>query len=542
MDRARIEREQDKEALRRMALALEASNRALYRRMQQLHTALAEAKGEAQAELELELRVVTEQLQERNGELYGTSKSERRGRPGGKDESEDDDGDEGTDRSHRRGKKKRRQRGHGPTKQLRLPITPVPHRLGEHELDCPHGCGPMVERPEFAVKTETITVKTVLYEVQQHEQMAYGCEVCDHKDLAPKPVGFIPGGRYTEEFAAQVVVDKYGDHIPLESQVRRMERAGLTITSQTLWDQTAAMADHLWPTYLAHHDDMLGHNVLGADETTWRMLGKKRSKKWWVWGLSSPDARFYMFLPSRSQHAAGLLLKDFGGTVIADGFSVYSTLEGAASKQPGRQLPLDGSEPLPLPDFRLACCWSHARRGFFKAEKNYAVAGEALDIIAELYEIEDRAKESAADRAELLRRRAELRPTESKKVVERLHEWLCRQRPPPGTRLEKSIKYCLDRWGPLQVFLDDPDVPLDNNRTEQGMRDPVMGRRNFLGTRSSKGARAAAVFYTLVGTCKVLGIDPAAYLALATRRAIDKPGTVTLPKDYQALKAAAATA
>ncbi|MBT7302502.1 MAG: transposase, partial [Victivallales bacterium] len=81
---------------------------------------------------------------------------------------------------------------------------------------------------------------TVLYEVQQHEQMAYGCEVCDHKDLALKPTGFIPGGRYTEEFAAQVVVDKYGDHIPLESQVRRMERAGLTITSQTLWDQTAA--------------------------------------------------------------------------------------------------------------------------------------------------------------------------------------------------------------------------------------------------------------------------------------------------------------
>ena len=208
MDRARIEAEQDKEALRRMALALEASNRALYRRMQQLHVALAEATGEAQAELELELRVVTEQLQERNGELYGTSKSERRGRPGGADEDDSGDDDD-SGRGGRRRKKKRKQRGHGPTKQLRLPITVVPHRLEEHELKCPHGCGPMVERPEFAVKTETITVKTVLYELQQHEQMAYGCEVCDHKDLAPKPANFIPGGRYTEEFAAQVAVDKH---------------------------------------------------------------------------------------------------------------------------------------------------------------------------------------------------------------------------------------------------------------------------------------------------------------------------------------------
>lgn len=541
MDRARIEREQDKEALRRMALALEASNRVLYRRMQQLYAALAEAKGEDQTKLELELRVVTEQLQERNGELYGISQSERRGRPGGADEDETQDEDEGAERGSRRGKKKRPQRGHGPTPQLRLPVTPVPHRLGEHELECPHGCGRMVERPEFAVKTETITVKTVLYEVQQHEQMAYCCEVCDHKDLAPKPTSFIPGGRYTEQFAAQVVADKYGDHIPLESQARRMERAGLTITSQTLWDQAAAMADHLWPTYLAQHDYMLGLDVLGADETTWRMMGKKRSKKWWVWGLSAPDARFYMFLPSRGQDAAILLLKDFGGTVIADGFSVYTALEGAASKQEGTQLALDGGEPPPLPDFRLACCWSHARRNFFKAEKNYAVAGEALDIIAELYEIEARAKEGVTDRAELLRRRAELRPTESRKVLERLHDWLCRQRPPPDTKLEKSIRYCLDRWGALQLFLYDPDVPLDNNRTERGMRDPVMGRRNFLGTHSEKGARAAAVFYTLVGTCKVLGIDPAAYLAFATRRAIDKPGTVTLPKDYEALRAAAAT-
>ena len=270
--------------------------------------------------------------------------------------------------------------------------------------------------------------------------------------------------------------------------------------------------------------------MLGADETSWRMMGKGRSKKWWVWGLSAPDARYYRILPSRGQGAATLLLKDFGGTVMADGFSVYTALEHKASKQPGTQLSLDGSEPLPLPDFLLACCWSHARRYFVKAEKNYDVAGEALDIIAKLYEIEQRAEEGATDRAELLRRRGELRDAESRQIIEQLHEWLRRQRPPPDTRLEQAIGYCLDRWGALKVFLSQPAVPLDNNHTELGMRDPVLGRRNFQGTRSPEGARVAGLFYTLIGTCLLLGINPVEYLTFATRRAIDRPGTVTLPR------------
>lgn len=136
--------------------------------------------------------------------------------------------------------------------------------------------------------------------------------------------------------------------------------------------------------------------------------------------------------------------------------------------------------------------------------------------------------------------RSQLRATESRPVTERLHAWMLAQRPIPGLSLHEAIRYSLERWGALTVFLDDPRVPLDNNQTEQGLRGPVLGRLNFQGVRSVRGARVASILYTLIGTCKRQNIEPWAYLVFAARRAIDRPGTVTLPHDYPRLAAEAA--
>jgi hypothetical protein len=167
------------------------------------------------------------------------------------------------------------------------------------------------------------------------------------------------------------------------------------------------------------------------------------------------------------------------------------------------------------------------------------MVGPALDLIGELYAVEAEARRQAEAGADLLECRRALRSTKSKAIIDKLHEWLRKQHPPPGLQFADAVNYALNRWKALTVFLEHPEVPLDNNGTEQGMRGPVLGRLNFQGVRSIDGARAAALFYGLIGTCRRQGIDPVAYLAFAARRAIDRPGTITLPHEYAKLAAEA---
>jgi len=549
MDRRRIEREKDREVLRRVALMLETETRLLYRKLALVRSELARAKGEDQAQIELIVRHLQEQLGARNAELFGSSQSERRGRPDGQGDGEAGGEQEGGQpQAGQAGEaapepEKPAQRGHGPRPQPKLPVQEQIFKLPPEELICPFGCGPLEEKPSLAVQTEKVTVEIRTFHILVETQKVYGCDECDYLTMAPKPESFLPGGRYTEQFAALAAVEKFSDHIPLERQVKRMRRAGLEVTGQTLWDQELRLATLLAPTYESLHDWMLdSHDVLGADETRWRMMEKKApSKLWWAWGLSAPDGLFFDLLPSRGREAAMLVLKGFAGILVADGLSTYACLEKAASKG-GVQLPIDGEQPPRLPDFLLACCWAHARRYFIKAEKNNPVANEILDLIAALYAVEGKAARLAVTEADLLEKRRELRTTESRAITAKIHTWLLAQRPIPGLQLDDAIQYALNRWSALTLFLDHPEVPLDNNFTEQGMRGLVLGRLNFQGVRSARGARVAAIFYSLIGTCQRQGIEPWAYLVFAARRAIDKPGTVTLPHEYKRLMAEAGQA
>jgi len=176
----------------------------------------------------------------------------------------------------------------------------------------------------------------------------------------------------------------------------------------------------------------------------------------------------------------------------------------------------------------------HARRGFIKAEKRGAVeAAEPLDLIGELYAVEARAKERAAgDPDALLAHRRQLRAEHSHDLVRQLEVWYASQRVLPKTQLARAIGFMNARWPSLKVFLSDPRVPLDNGEAERKLRGPVVGRKNYYGVRSERGARVASLMFSLIQTCTMLGVDPYGYLIEAATRARRLPGSVYLPHEH----------
>jgi len=502
----------------------ETENQYLLRRIGELVSQLAKAtQREEQLSLAHEVRRLQERLGDRNAELFGSSRSERRGSKSG-------DANKGS-------KKKNKARGHGPRPQPKLPTDEQIHLLDPADEICPKcGCGLHPWKHHFE-ESEEVTTIVRTYKLVTHKRQKYHCGGCGHIDTALGPPKVIPGGRYSAEFTAQVAVDKYSDHLPLNRQVERMRRAGLTVTRSTLWDQLYAAFILLLPTLALLHKLILSAELVYADETSWRLMKKGQgSRKWWVWMVRTATAVYYLISPTRGMDAGRQLLQDYAGIVMADGYQVYISLEKEKTRKGGVQTVItDKGEVIEVwtPDFTLAGCWSHARRPFFKARKNYPSAIEALDLIDELFSIERQAAtEANGDPVALLAIRRRMRAAESREVTLRLDAWRRAERVVPKTQLADAIGYLNNRWAHLLRFLDDPRIPLTNNLAEQAERNPVLGRKNHYGSRSEDGASVAGLFYSLTATCKALGLNAEAYLSEALRRTAQSPGATFLPQEF----------
>jgi transposase len=489
----RIESEQRVDVLRQVALLQEREIRTLYQRIEHLTTELVRLQGGDASALQLELEQLRELLARRERALFAES-SEKRPQPPSEEAPVE----------------KPAPRGHGPQAQPRLPEIERLHELPESQRECPQCGGQLVPLGDQSEDCEEITVVERHFVLVKQRCRKYRCRCNASVVTAPGPRKLIPGGRYSPEFAVEVAISKYADHLPLERQAGIMEREGLEIGSQTLWDQIDALAGHLKPTYEALCTRVLASPRIGADETYWRLMGGEESSRWWVWCLTSDEAVVYRLCSSRSAKAARALLGGYRGIVIADGYGVYESLAR------------DG------PSFTLAHCWAHVRRKFVEIEPNYpAACSQILDRIGELYAIERLAPTSKPETAPL---RAQLRHERSRPIVEDIRRWALSQGALPRGGLGRAIGYMLGLWSGLTRFLDDPRIPLDTNAVERALRGVVVGRKNHYGSRSRRGTEVAALFYTLCESAKLTGVEPRRYLLAATHAAIDTPGTATLPQ------------
>ncbi len=401
--------------LRQVAVLLERENATLHAKVQTLTAELARLQGDPGSLVQRELEFLKELLAQRERALFGAS-SERR--PPAADDAAPP----------------APRRGHGPTEQPRLPTVEVVHELAVPDQTCPQCGGTLCEMPGQTEDAEEITVVERRFVLVTHRRKKYRCRCNGCVETAPGPLRLtarpdVRGGRYAPEFAVEVAIGKYLDHLPRERPARVMAREGLTIESQTFWDQLDALATVLQPTYEALRRHVLAAPVVGADETWWRLLHGPERPRWWTWSLTREDAVTYTILESRSQAAARQVLDGYRGIVVADGYGAYDALARAG------------------PGFTLAHCWAHVRRKFVEAEPHYpATCGEILDLIGQLYAVERAGPgtDPAATeetRAAALDLRARLRRERSTSIVEAIRTWARAQR--HGPRQEKSLRLAL---------------------------------------------------------------------------------------------------
>jgi transposase len=483
-----LAREQDIEELRRIAQALEAQNRMLLDVIAVKSREIDRLRGKG-GDLQLTLKM----LDELKAKAKAAEEAAQRAKAEQKKRCEERE-------------RKHRERCHtGPTPQPTLPVVPRVFTLDDPDRACPSCGGELKPMTGQFEESELIDVVEVRYELVQVKQQKYVCRCGGCVETALGPDRAIPGSRYSLAFAIKVVIDKWLDHIPLERQCRILERHGLVVTSQTLWDLANVLARRLSlvDTALASH--VLAQPVIGLDQTSWPRLDGSATRPWQMWCMTAPGVVVHRIRDDKSAATFVALLGNYRGTIICDALATH----GAGAR--------DG------PGILLAGCWAHVFRKWEDAKPDYPEAEKALAWIGALYDIDERAGDDLA-------RRAELRRTESVTVLDAMKPWLWELASNTAISIGKAAAYTLANWERLTRFVHDARIPLDNNSTERGIRGPVVGRKNHYGSKSRRGTEVAATLYSILETAKLHDVNPTEYLHAAIMAA--ERGVALMPWNF----------
>jgi len=346
----------------------------------------------------------------------------------------------------------------------------------------------------------------------------YACRCCsDGVTQALAPAHVVPGGLPTEALIADVLINKYCDHLPLYRQEKIFARQGIAISRATLANWVGRGIAALMPIANRMRADALTRSRLFVDETTVKVLapgtGKTRTGYMWVivcddraHGGADPPLALYTYMPGRGKMWAKQLLGSYQGILQVDAWQAYDQF----GKDDGANAGVEKSY-----------CWAHLRRGFIDAGSDAPLAHDALQRIAEIYGIEKEIRGRSAEER-LAARRERTRP-----LVDKLHDWFMATAPRimAGSATSDAMKYALKRWAGFTRFLDDGRIEIDNNAAERAIRPVTLQRKNALFAGHQLGAENWAAIASLVETCKMLGVEPYAYLSNVLARIIERADT-----------------
>ena len=381
-----------------------------------------------------------------------------------------------------------------------LDLDKLPHFRHEHDLSeadkqC-SGCGRAKDRigQDESRILEYIPAKL---EVHVYVRPKYACRYCkDGVSSPPPPVRPIARGIAGPGLIAQIIVGKFGDHLPLYRQEDFFTRHGLHIPRSTLCDWVQAAAELLRPLYQRQKELVLQSPVLWTDDTPVTVLtggkeGSRQGRFWTYIGEQHPYS-VYDFTESRVRDGPAKFLAGFQGYLHADAYGGYDHIY------------LGSNDAI-----REVACWAHARRKFFDTrDSSPRDAHQILEWIRQLYDIEDQAQPLSADA------RREMRANQAEPVLALINARLAEleRRTLPKSALAKAVWYARNQWRALCRYTEDGRLSIDNNISERTLRHQAIGRKNWLFLGSQQAGPRAAILFTILAGAKRYRIEPWTYL------------------------------
>ena len=379
------------------------------------------------------------------------------------------------------------------------------------QKDCPDCGGELKFLGEDV--SEILEYVPARFKVIRQVRPKLACACCERIVQAEAPSRPIERGIAGPGLLAHVLVSKYCDHLPLYRQSEIYAREGVELERSTLADWVGGTSQLLAPLVEALRRHVLSATKLHADDTPVPVLapgnGKTKTGRLWTYvrddrpaGDATPAAVWFAYSPDRKGEHPQAHLGHFTGTLQADGYAGFDQIYEAGRIQE-------------------AACWAHVRRKFYDLHVAHQspVAAEAIERIAALYAIENQIRGHAAGE------RRQVRNTQARPLLDSLKQWL---EETLGKLSRKSdtamaVRYALSRWDALLRYVDDGHIEIDNNAAERALRTVALGRKNYLFAGSDAGGERAAAIYSLIGTAKLNGLDPEAYLRNVLFRIADHP-------------------
>ena len=384
-----------------------------------------------------------------------------------------------------------------------LPVVVVEHSMTDEELEDKFGKDGWKQLPDEVYRRYSFTPAKI--EVEEHHVKVYAGKETEDVIKAPHPQTLLRGSLVSPSLEAAVMNAKYVNAVPLYRQEQEFERYGLHISRQNMANWTIQCADrYLAVLYDYLHEKLYGYHVLQADETPVLVNkdGRPAGSKSYMWvyrtGRMYTECQIVLYEYQRTRNASHPreFLKDFSGICVTDGYQVYHTIEEERE------------------DLKIAGCWSHARRRFDEAVKALPKAKQkdsraylALTMIQAIYREEKLLKDLPAEER-MIRRQLSVKP-----LVEAYFIWVRENLPkvPQKSKTWEGFNYSLNQEKYLKVFLDDGEVPMDNNAAEQSIRGFCIGKKNWVMIDTVAGAKSSAIIYSIAETAKANNLKPYDY-------------------------------
>jgi transposase len=391
----------------------------------------------------------------------------------------------------------------------------LPRQTQRHEPKesaCPD-CGGALSKLGEDV-SEMLEYVPASFFVVRHVRPKLSCTKCDHIVQAAAPTRPIARGIAGPGLLAHVLVSKYADHLPLYRQSEICARHGVELERSTLADWVGGTSELLDPLVETLRRYVMAAGKVHADDTPVPVLapgnGKTKTGRLWTYvrddrpaGDTAAPAVWFAYSPDRKGEHPEQHLRQFRGALQADAYAGFNQLY----KEDGR--------------IQEIACWAHVRRKFYDLQEAHAspIASEALERIAALYAIEKEIRGRPPDE------RQQVRMLRSRPLLQPLRDWF----EVSLTKLSRksdttaAIRYALGLWPALTRYCADGRLEIDNNAAERALRVVALGRKNYLFAGSDTGGERAASIYSLIGSAKLNGLDPEAYLREVLSRIADHP-------------------